>query len=119
MVVNFINLCRKRAKDRDCYDVGSLLKTQMQSLISNRTTIEDSQLSFIDEDELDQEFPIFDLGSSLDNFCSVFGKFPATWFMPVYTTPGDGVNYPFVIRCGREVIQQNGPVRRKWLFGIF
>ncbi|KAK6742452.1 hypothetical protein RB195_009991 [Necator americanus] len=83
--------------------VGSLLKTQMQSLFLNRTTIEDSQLTFIDEDEMNHEFSIFDLGTRFDNFCSIFGSSPITWFIPVYTTPGDGVNYPYRIRSGKDV----------------
>ncbi|VDO35058.1 unnamed protein product [Haemonchus placei] len=93
--------------------VGSLLKTQLQSLLSNRTTIEDSQLSFLDEDEMNHEFSIFDLGSRMANFCSVFGKFPLTWLLPVYTTPGDGVNYNYVVRCGREFAAPTPPPRKK------
>ncbi|KAK5972830.1 Palmitoyltransferase [Trichostrongylus colubriformis] len=93
--------------------VGSLLKTQLQSLFSNRTTIEDSQLSFLDEDEMNNEFAIFDLGSRWDNFCSIFGKFPGTWLLPIHTTPGDGVNYKYVIRCGNEFATQTPPPRKK------
>ncbi|KAJ1348898.1 hypothetical protein KIN20_004305 [Parelaphostrongylus tenuis] len=83
--------------------VGSLLKTQMQSLLANRTTIEDSQLSFLDEDEMNHEFSVFDFGSRMENFCSIFGKSPTTWLLPVFTTPGDGVNYFYVVRLGKDV----------------
>ncbi|XGW18761.1 hypothetical protein V3C99_002955 [Haemonchus contortus] len=93
--------------------VGSLLKTQLQSLLSNRTTIEDSQLSFLDEDEMNHEFSIFDLGSRMANFCSIFGKSPLTWLLPVYTTPGDGVNYNYMVRCGREFAAPTPPPRKK------
>ncbi|EYC15983.1 hypothetical protein Y032_0035g3080 [Ancylostoma ceylanicum] len=98
--------------------VGSLLKTQMQSLFLNRTTIEDSQLSFIDEDEMNHEFSIFDLGTRLENFCSIFGPRPATWFLPVYSTPGDGVNYRYTVRCGKEVVSHTGPPRKKRFYEI-
>ncbi|KIH54942.1 hypothetical protein ANCDUO_14909 [Ancylostoma duodenale] len=107
--------------------VGSLLKTQMQSLFLNRTTIEDSQLSFIDEDEMvtasvpklsNHEFSIFDLGTRLANFCSIFGPRPATWFLPVYSTPGDGVNYRYTVRCGKEVVSQAGTPRKRRFYEI-
>lgn len=98
--------------------VGSLLKTQMQSLLSNRTTIEDSQLSFLDEDEMKHEFSVFDLGSCLDNFCSVFGRFAGTWLMPFYTTPGDGVNYQYVVRCGKDIAASASPPRKKRFWEI-
>lgn len=48
--VNFVN--QAHIFQVIAISVGSLLKTQMQSLFLNRTTIEDSQLSFIDEDEM-------------------------------------------------------------------
>ncbi|VDN37034.1 unnamed protein product [Cylicostephanus goldi] len=98
--------------------VGSLLRTQMQSLILNRTTIEDSQLSFIDEDELNNGFSIFDLGTKFKNFCSIFGYSPTTWLLPIFTTPGDGVNYPYTVRYGKELVGQGGPPRRKRFYEI-
>ncbi|WKY00934.1 hypothetical protein Q1695_015163 [Nippostrongylus brasiliensis] len=98
--------------------VGSLLKTQLQSLLANRTTIEDSQLSFLDEDEMSHEFSVFDLGSRLKNFRSIFGHSPLTWFMPTYTTPGDGVNYPYVVRRGSDIDGAGSPTPKKrfWEF---
>ncbi|KJH48149.1 hypothetical protein DICVIV_05763 [Dictyocaulus viviparus] len=96
--------------------VGSLLKTQVQSLLTNRTTIEDSQLSFLDDDEMNHEFPIFDLGTRLENFRSIFGTSPMKWFLPVYTTPGDGINYIYVVRFGKDVANQAKPQRRRRFF---
>ncbi|VDM52986.1 unnamed protein product [Angiostrongylus costaricensis] len=93
--------------------VGSLLKTQIQSLFTNRTTIEDSLLTFLDKDELNHEFPVFDFGSRMENFCSIFGKSPVKWFLPVFTTPGDGVNYFYAVRFGKDVANPAKPHRRK------
>ncbi|CAJ0598322.1 unnamed protein product [Cylicocyclus nassatus] len=98
--------------------VGSLLRTQIQSLILNRTTIEDSQLSFIDEDELSNGFSLFDLETKLKNFCSIFGSSPTTWLLPIFTTPGDGINYPYIVRYGKELVGQGGPPRKKRFFEI-
>ncbi|VDL75962.1 unnamed protein product [Nippostrongylus brasiliensis] len=64
------------------------------------------------------EFSVFDLGSRLKNFRSIFGHSPLTWFMPTYTTPGDGVNYPYVVRRGSDIDGAGSPTPKKrfWEF---
>lgn len=35
----------------------------------------------------------FDLGT-YNNFCAIFGKDVTKWFLPVFSTEGDGCTYP-------------------------
>eukprot|EP01097_Dermamoeba_algensis_P009225 TRINITY_DN642_c0_g1_i2.p1 TRINITY_DN642_c0_g1~~TRINITY_DN642_c0_g1_i2.p1 ORF type:complete len:351 (-),score=52.93 TRINITY_DN642_c0_g1_i2:315-1367(-) len=37
---------------------------------------------------------IYDLGDKKENFTQVFGTSPLFWFIPIFTTPGDGLCWP-------------------------
>ncbi|KXN73135.1 zf-DHHC-domain-containing protein [Conidiobolus coronatus NRRL 28638] len=56
-------------------------------VLKNKSTIED--LEYIRS----KKFNIFDLGKRR-NFREVFGEFGIYWFLPIPSTPGDGVNFP-------------------------
>lgn len=45
---------------------------------------------------------IFDIGYKA-NICSLLGDNPYLWFLPVYTTPGDGTSFPINQKVWRQI----------------
>ena len=75
-------------------------------IVTNRTTLESTEYGVerrksifasqgFAEDMLDDS-NLYDLGK-LANIQQVLGKNPLTWFLPIFTTQGDGVTFPKMV----------------------
>ncbi|KAJ3431220.1 s-acyltransferase [Anaeramoeba flamelloides] len=80
-----------------CISTFSLLFTHINLIFQNMTTIEHYEYN-----EAPELVNVYDLGKK-QNWIQIFGNNKLLWFIPIYTTPGDGYSFPLNTQNNRDL----------------